>query len=89
MGILLSCCNKKLDGYPDVLNTSLKLNRASEEDPHAPLLSKKISDFKQKESELLDADLEQFIEGLSSDDGKFLEEEETEEIIRAINAKKD
>ena len=76
MGILTSCCKKRYE-FPAEENTPLRDGSARRtvrnetEDPHAPLLTKQI----------LDRDLDDFVQGLSDDDGVVADDDEVNGLL--------
>ena len=77
MGSYLSCCCP--DNTPSALKVSdaraalraggrIQVKKNDVEDPHAPLLTKSRDTPKSKENELIDKELNDYVQALSSDD---------------------
>ena len=77
MGCLLSCFQKSVpsalregDSRAAALRAGgrIQVKKNDVEDPHAPLLTKSMDSPKSKENELIDKELNDYVQALSSDD---------------------
>lgn len=91
MGAITSLCCKKEPDFPPESRGALRPGgrvravKNETEDPHAPLLTRRIDDQKAK----FDKELDEFVQGLSSDDGGIIPEAEEIEAMLQDNGKQD
>lgn len=91
MGVVCTCCKKGNDFPADDraalrAGARIKVVRNETEDPRAPLLTKKLDG---KEQQAFDKDLDDFVQGLSSDDGIIPDEDEIDALLADNNDKQD
>lgn len=92
MGAVCACCQKGSE-FPAVHDDRaalraggrIKVVRNETEDPRAPLLTKKLDG---KEQQAFDKDLDDFVQGLSSDDGIIPDDDEIDALLED-NGKQD
>ena len=91
MGSIFSCCS---DSTPSALREGdsraaalraggrIQVKKNDVEDPHAPLLTKSRDTPKSKENELIDQELNDYVQALSSDDDVEANDADMDAILK-------
>ena len=91
MGILFSCCKnsgpialREGESRAAALRAGgrIQVKKNEVEDPHAPLLTKSMDSPKSKENELIDKELNEYVQALSSDDDIEANDADMEAILK-------
>lgn len=78
MGLCHSCCHGSGECRCEAHQARSKPVRNDREDPHAPLLTRKPD---ARATKAFDKDLDDFVQGLSSDDDVILDDEEIDALL--------